>query len=93
MAAYGERVTELTIPCCDLWFPGTLTPPKLAAYKRAAAQGNIWIRRVVYHKQTGYVTVEYMAGIPHDWMLEQLGREARTVVVGQQMLMDDAPTQ
>lgn len=60
------------IACCDLWNPCTLTRPKMEAYKRAIRAGMIRIRRVVYHKPTGYVTVEYWSQLPHAWTLDHL---------------------
>lgn len=60
------------IPCIDLWPPGTLTSPKLAAYRALMDAGDIRIRKVTYHRPGGYTTVEYLSNLPHAWTLERL---------------------
>lgn len=60
------------IPCVDLWPPGTLTSPKLAAYRALMDAGDIRIRKVVYHRPGGYTTVDYLSTLPHAWTLERL---------------------
>ncbi len=75
------------IACCDLWNPGTLTAVKRDTYRRAVEGGLIRIRRVVYHRPTGYVTVEYWSRLPHAWTLQQL-REYTLLDQGEQLRMD-----
>ena len=78
---------EPFIPCVDLWPPGTLTDAKRAAYKQLINKGDIRIRKVVYHKGSGHVTVDYLSNIPHEWTLEQL-RKHVPMPAGQQLRME-----
>ncbi len=79
---------EPTICCTDLWPPKTLGNVKLSAYKTLIARGDIKIKRVIYHKASGYTTVEYWSNIPHAWMLGQLKKLAETLDPGEQIRMD-----
>ncbi|MBQ7844986.1 MAG: hypothetical protein IJ392_02415 [Clostridia bacterium] len=76
------------IPCVDLWPPGTLTDVKRAAYKQLIDKGDIRIRKTVYHKDSGYITVDYLSNIPHEWTLEQL-RKYAAQSQGQQIRLED----
>ncbi|MBE5775283.1 MAG: hypothetical protein E7337_15380 [Clostridiales bacterium] len=77
------------IPCVDLWPPGTLTDAKRAAYKQLINKGDIKIRKTVYHKGSGYITVDYLSNLPHEWTLGRL-RELAMLDQGQQIRMEDA---
>jgi len=77
------------IPCVDLWPPGTLTDAKRAAYKQLINKGDIKIRKTVYHKGSGYITVDYLSNLPHEWTLGRL-RELTMLDQGQQIRMEDA---
>lgn len=79
---------EPTICCTDLWPPKSLDNVKLAAYKTLIARGDIKIKRVIYHKASGYTTVEYWSAIPHAWTLGQLRELARSLDPGEQIRMD-----
>lgn len=76
------------IVCTDLWPPKSLTDIKLSAYKALIARGDIKIKRVTYHKASGYTTVEYWSSIPHAWILRQLQELAATLDPGEQIKMD-----
>ncbi len=76
-----------TIRCCDLWPPGTLTADKLGAYKRMIDRGDIRIRRVVTHRHSGHVTVEYWSNLPHAWTLDHL-KELSRLEAGEQTQME-----
>jgi len=77
-----------TIVCCDLWPPGALTEDKRNAYRAAAGNGEIRVRRVVYHKTSGYITVEYWSALPHAWTLDRLRQLAALHAPGQQTRME-----
>lgn len=84
---------EPTIVCCDLWPAGKLTEDKLSAYRRMIDLGNIRVRRVVYHKATGYTTVDYWSNLPHAWTLKRLRELAGVLNHGTQLHMDEGGTQ
>ena len=77
-----------TIVCCDLWPPGALTQAKLTAYKRLIDTGDVRIRRVIYHKPTGYTTVDYWSNLPHAWTLNRLRELAATLDQGTQTRLE-----
>ncbi len=77
-----------TICCTDLWPPSTLTDVKLAAYKILIARGDVKIKRVTYHKASGYTTVEYWSSLPHAWILSQMHELASTLDPGEQIRLE-----
>ena len=65
---------EPSIPCVDYWPPETLTSDKLYAYAQIIAEKQITRPRVLYCKSTRSTTVEYLAAVPHEWILEELSK-------------------
>ena len=61
------------IKCIDFW-PGHISPEKLAAYKQLIAEGQIRKHHVIVNQRTGNTTVEYYSTIPHKWVLEELAK-------------------
>lgn len=78
-----------SIVCCDLWPRDTLTPVKMAAYRKLITDGLIRIRRVVYHKGSGYITIDYRSQLPHQWTLNRLRETAATLDPGTQVRLED----
>lgn len=64
------------IPCVDYW-PVKIPPPHLAAYKVMIDSGQILKPQVIYNRNTGSTTVEYQATVPHEWILEEMGKFVR----------------
>ena len=62
-----------SIKCVDFW-PVQIPDEKLAAYRQLIEEGQIRLHDVMANKQTGSVTVEYYATIPHEWILEELAK-------------------
>ena len=52
-------ITEPFYPCEDVWPPGTLTKPVIAAYKLLADRKQIEIERVFYNRQTDVTRFKY----------------------------------
>lgn len=77
---FTQVLPEMTIPCCDLWAPHTLTDAKMAAYRQLIRDRQIILRQVTVFG-TGHITVEYVSHIPHAWTLDRLasvlGQEGR----------------
>lgn len=62
----------------------------MAAYRQMEQEGSLRLLRVERHPSTGRTLVDYLSAIPHEWMLEQLGRRKREIELsGQQMRMED----
>lgn len=67
-----QVIQELIIPCCDVWTKNTLTPEKMHAYRVLNDQNEIRMGECIYSKAAGIVTVTYMSGLPHEWILQRL---------------------
>ena len=63
------------IKCVDFW-PNKIPKDKLEAYRQLIAEEQIRKHEVVYNRETGSVTVEYFATVPHEWIREELARRA-----------------
>lgn len=74
---------DCIIPCCDLWPPGTLDGHKMAAYKALSDEKRIARLHAVYDKASKATAVEYMASLPHEWMLEALREKALEILKDQ----------
>lgn len=78
------------IRCLDAWPPNACTGAAMAAYRRMEQEGSLRLLRVERHPNTGRTLVDYLSAIPHEWVLEQLGRRKREIELsGQQMRMED----
>ena len=78
------------IRCLDTWPPSTCIGAAMAAYRQMEREGGLRLLRVERHPNTGRTLVDYLSAIPHEWMLEQLGRRKREIEFsGQQMQMED----
>lgn len=67
-----EVMPACVIPCCDVWSWGTLTQPKMKAYKAMEAKGKIARLQVCYDRDSRKVVVSYMASLPHQWTRDEL---------------------
>ena len=77
------------IRCLDAWPPNACTGAAMAAYQRMEQEGSLRLLRVERHPNTGRTLVDYLSAIPHEWMLEQLGKRKREIEFsGQQMRME-----
>ena len=62
----------------------------MAAYRQMEQEGCLRLLRVERHPNTGRTLVDYLSAIPHEWMLEQLGRRKQEIEFsGEQMQMED----
>ena len=78
------------IRCLDAWPPNACTGAAMAAYRQMEREDGLRLLRVERHPNTGRTLVDYLSAIPHEWMLEQLGRRKREIELsGQQMRMED----
>lgn len=86
----GFALEPPNIRCLDVWPPRTCTGAAMAAYQQIGQEGGLCLLRVERHPNTGRTLVDYLSAIPHEWMLEQLGRRKREIEFsGQQMRMED----
>ena len=89
MKADGFALEPPSIRCLDAWPPNACTGTVMAAYRRIEQEGGLRILRVEKHPNTGRTLVDYLSAIPHEWMLEQLGRRKRDIESsGEQMRME-----
>ena len=58
----------------------------LDVYKRQEQEGSLRLLRVEQHPNTGRTLVDYLSAIPHEWMLEQLGRRKRDIEFPRQQM-------
>ena len=78
------------IRCLDAWPPNACTGAAMAAYQRMEQEGSLRLLRVERHPNTGRTLVDYLSAIPHEWVLEQLGRRKQEIEFsGEQMQMED----
>lgn len=85
----GFALEPPNIRCLDVWPPNACTGAAMAAYRQMEQEGSLRLLRVERHPSTGRTLVDYLSAIPHEWMLEQLGRRKReTELSGQQMRME-----
>lgn len=68
----NPSVAPRQILCADIWPKDKLDKPHMDAYKRVEDDGIIQIRKIVYDKAHGLVSMEYMSQIPHQWALDHL---------------------
>ena len=82
----GSKMEQVKpfIKCVDYW-PGKIPPPHLAAYKAMIGEGQILKHHVIYNRTTGSTTVEYSSTVPHEWILEELGKLVRELMQGTQI--------
>lgn len=74
------------IRCLDAWPPNTCTGAAMAAYRQMEQEGGLRLLRVERHPNTGRTLVDYLSAIPHEWMLEQLGRRKRDIEFPRQQM-------
>lgn len=74
------------IKCVDYW-PQKIPPTHLAAYKAMISEGQILKHHVIYNRGTGSTTVEYSSTVPHEWILEEMGKLVREIMQGNQISM------
>lgn len=65
-------VAPRQILCADIWPKDKLDKQHMDAYKRVEDDGIIQIRKIVYDKSHGLVSMEYMSQIPHQWVKDHL---------------------
>ncbi len=59
------------VRCVDCW-PCKIPKEKLAVYKQFIDEGQITKPHVIYNRQSGMTTVEYLAIAPHEWIREEM---------------------
>ena len=64
------------IKCVDYW-PEKISPFHMAAYKEMISEGQILKHHIIFNKTTGSTTVEYYSTVPHEWILEEMGKLVR----------------
>lgn len=74
------------IRCLDAWPPNACTGAAMAAYRQMEQEGGLRLLRVERHPNTGRTLVDYLSAIPHEWMLEQLGRRKRDIEFPRQQM-------
>ena len=61
------------VKCVDFW-PEKIPDEKLKIYNQMIAEEQITKPHVTYNRRTGVITVEYLAIVPHEWILEEMKR-------------------
>lgn len=69
------------IPCCDVWSWGTLLKNKMQAYKLLEAKGRVARLTITFDKLSKKTVIEYMASLPHEWILQDLKQEAADLLL------------
>lgn len=78
MEKLNQRFMEVKpfIKCQDYW-PTRIPEKHLAAYNAMIQDGQIRKHHVIYSKATGSTLVEYYSTVPHEWILEEMGKLVR----------------
>ena len=67
------------VECVDIWPPRTFERAVMLTYKQAEADEQIKVLKIAISQHTGRVTVRYMAQIPHEWIIKDLGALKRRI--------------
>ena len=72
-----EKNVDPMIYVADVWPRAKFQKPIMDAYKELEKANGIWIRKVIYNKQTEMVVIEYESNVPEQWTHDLLKKLVR----------------